>query len=477
MRAACLVLALLAPAAALAQPAPPLPPVAEEETAFGPRYVIEGIEVRGNRRTERWMILRELGLQSGDVIAGAGSWRDAARLRLLSLGYFLDVRFWLYKGVRRGGVVLLVDVEERGTFIINQLHLGTSEATALWGGVDLGETNFLGRGMGIGGGFVASTRPRVEGASPALAFSLRVAGPPPRSLYGLALASSFLYSDGSEFYRASGAPSDVAPADFVAVRTKRVGGGLSVGTDLSRATRAFAEGRFEAIDARLPDQRTQDLGNGTMRPIVFGIHEGSSRLGSVAVGFDVDTRNDPVLPSAGGRAALTLQTALPVLGSSYAFAKGVLQGSHYWPVGRHVLGLHGFAGAIFGDAPYFEQFFVGDLNLLLPPRALGINFSTLPSRDLLGTSIASHRYEHFAARTMVEYAIPLWRRHGFVYRGDAFAALGAFVLASEDDLRVRDQSVRHAIPADLTADLGVRLDTYVGIFTLSIANALGRIPF
>jgi hypothetical protein len=73
--------------------------------------------------------------------------------------------------------------------------------------------------------------------------------------------------------------------------------------------------------------------------------------------------------------------------------------------------------------------------------------------------------------------VPLWRRHGFVYRGDAFAAFGAFALASEDDLRVRDVSVGRAIPADLTADLGLRLDTYIGIFTISIANALGRIPF
>ena len=46
-----------------------------------------------------------------------------------------------------------------------------------------------------------------------------------------------------------------------------------------------------------------------------------------------------------------------------------------------------------------------------------------------------------------------------------------------DDLRVRDVSPGQAIPADLTADVGLRLDTYVGIFTLSIANALGRIPF
>jgi hypothetical protein len=46
-----------------------------------------------------------------------------------------------------------------------------------------------------------------------------------------------------------------------------------------------------------------------------------------------------------------------------------------------------------------------------------------------------------------------------------------------DYLRVRDVSPGQAIPADLTADVGLRLDTYVGIFTLSIANALGRIPF
>ena len=91
--------------------------------------------------------------------------------------------------------------------------------------------------------------------------------------------------------------------------------------------------------------------------------------------------------------------------------------------------------------------------------------------------MAAHRYDSFAARVLVEYAVPLWRRHGFFYRGDAFAAFGAFALASVDDLRVRDVAPGKAIPADLTADLGLRLDTFVGIFTLSVANALGRIPF
>jgi outer membrane protein insertion porin family len=446
------------------------------EDAADPRYLIEGIQVRGNRKTEPWVVLRELGLAVGDEVAATDPRVELARLRLLSLGYFLDVHFSLEKGTRRGGAVLVVNVEERGTIILNAIHLGTSEATTLWGGLDAAETNFLGRGIGVGGGFVASTRPRVENAIPGLAFALRAAGP----LWGErapAPFGSFLYSSGSEFFRASGNDNQADPSLFVATRTRRAGATFGVGTDLNRAARVAIEGRYEAIDVRLPATRTRDLGGGLYEPIRFGVHEGSSRLGSLGVTLDVDTRSDPVLPTQGSRTTLTLQMALPVFASQYTYAKGVLQSSWYHPVGRHVLGVHGLAGAVLGDAPYFEKFFVGDLNFLLPPRALGLNFSTLPSRNFLGTSIASHRYDSFAARLVVEYAIPLWRRHGFLYRGDVFAAAGLFGLASADDLRVRDASLGRSLPVDMTADLGIRLDTYVGIFTLSIANLLGRIPF
>jgi outer membrane protein insertion porin family len=483
MRAAIVALVLLVAATARgqsaddAEPAPPPGPVVGQlpPPPFGPRYVLEGIEVRGNRKTDTAVIVRELGLAVGDMVGATDPRVEAARLRLFSLGYFLDVQFRLEKGRRAPGAILVVTVEERGTIIINALHLGTSEATALWGGLDLAETNFLGQGVGIGGGFVASTTPRVPGAHASHALSLRAAGPWRHGL--LAPYGNFLYSDGSEFFRAQGALEESDPKKFVAVRTRRVGGTLGVGVDLSRTTRVSGEGRYESIAATLPGPRTWQRPDGTLAPIDFGIHEGDSRLALLGVGFDVDTRSDPVLPARGSRASVTLQTALPIVGSSYAYAKGVAQVSWYHPVRRHVIGVHGFAGAMFGDAPYFERFFIGDLNLLLPPRALGLNFSTLPSRDFLGTSVAGHRYDSFASRLLVEYAVPLWRRHGFLYRGDAFAAFGAFAVANLDDLRVRDVPPGKAIPADLTADLGLRLDTYVGIFTVSIANALGRIPF
>jgi outer membrane protein insertion porin family len=469
-----LTAAALGPATVRAQAPAPLP----DAMRFGGavRYVVEAVEVRGNRKTDPAVILRELGLGRGDVLTADDPRVPAAELRLLSLGYFRAVSLTL-KGIdkQRSTVALIVNVEERGTTILNALYLGTSEATLLWGGLDVSETNFLGRGMMIGGGFVASTTPTVPEAEAGQALTLRAAGPRRRD--GLLLAGSFLFSDGSEFFQAFG-PDDVDPTKWRALNTRRVGGTLTVGGELSRTARFSTDGRFELIDARLPSIRSRELGAAQARPIDFMIHEGESRLASLSATLDFDTRSDPVLPSRGRRLVVSIEAALPVLGSRYSFAKGMAQGSFYFPGFRHhVIGFHAFSGAILGEAPYFDRFFIGDLNFLLPARALGLNFSTLPSRDFLNTNIPSRRYESFAARALGEYAIPLWRGRGFVYRGDAFAAFGIFGLASLDDLRMRDGDLSNSMPLDLTADLGLRLDTYIGIFTISIANGLGRIPF
>src|SRR3954462_15401998 len=114
MRAAIVALLLLLAAGARAQssddePASPGPVVAPlPPPQFGPRYVLEGIEVRGNRKTDTAVIVRELGLAVGDVVGGTDPRVEAARLRLLSLSYFLDVQFRLEKGRRPPGVILVV---------------------------------------------------------------------------------------------------------------------------------------------------------------------------------------------------------------------------------------------------------------------------------------------------------------------------------------------------------------------------------
>jgi outer membrane protein insertion porin family len=446
--------------------------VAFPDQRFGPRYVIDDVLIRGNNKTQKSIIAAEvaaLGLVQGASVDASDPRVEAVRYRLLALGYFLDVRLSVTRGATRGGVVLVVDVEERGTLVINELFPSTSAATAFWGGADVSETNFLGRGINLGAGFVASTTPVVPYAHAGLGVRLRAVVPPIGGPYGLSLSATGIYNDGSEFYRVMGDDSDANPQNFVASRVKRAGGVLGFGKDFRSRLHAGVDFREEALSATLP--------TGT-RSIDFMINQGASRLGTVTASLDLDTRSDPILPRSGMRVALAVEGATSLLGSDYSYVKTTAEASFYHPMPRgHALGFHLFGGAIVGDPPYFDRFFIGDLNLLLPRRALGINFSTLPSRDLLDTSIAHHRYDHYAARALVEYAIPIWRRRGFIYGGDAFLAVGLLGMASRGDFIPPGESGLGALPIDLTGDLGIRLDTYVGIFTISIANALSRTSF
>jgi len=438
---------------------------------FGPRYVIEAVRIAGNRKTETSLIVGELavmGLTPGASVDASDARVEAARYRLLSLGYFLDVHLSVARGSKRGAVVLVVNVEERGTLVINELFPATSEATLFWGGADVSEMNFLGRGINLGAGFVISTKPLVPDAHAGLGLRLHVGVPPLGGPNGVGLSVTGLYNDGSEFYRTSGADSDPDPGRFIATRVRRIGGVLTAGKMFPHNLHVTASVREEAVSATLP---AQYLPGGTQPQIDFMVQNGESRVGTIAAGLDYDTRSDPVLPRSGMRVALSVEAGTSLLGSSYSYVKTVFDGSFYvkMPHG-HALGFHLFGGSIEGNAPYFDRFFIGDLDLLLPRRALGINFSTQPAPNFLGTSIASQRYDNYAGRLLIEYAIPIWRHHGWVYGGDAFVAFGVLGMASDEDML-------KSPPIDLTGDFGIRLDTYVGVFTISIANVLSRSSF
>ena len=454
---------------------------------FGPRYVIEAVRVAGNRKTKTSLIVGELavlGLGPGVSLDASDSRVEAARYRLLSLGYFLDVHLSVARGSKRGSVVLVVDVEERGTLVINELFPATSEATLFWGGADVSEMNFLGRGINLGAGFVVSTKPIVPEAHAGLGLRLHIGVPPLGGPNGVGLSVTGLYNDGSEFYRTSGVDTDADPGRFIATRVRRAGGVLTAGKMLPHNLHVTAAFREEALSATLPQGVTfesggltlpalqwQRLPDGTSVPIDFMIQEGSSRVGTLAASLDYDTRSDPVLPRSGMRLALSGEVGTSLLGSSYSYVKTVFNGSVYLKMPHgHALGFHLFAGSIEGNAPYFDRFFIGDLDLLLPRRALGINFSTQPAPSFLGTSIAAQRYDNYAGRLLIEYAVPVWRHHGWVYGGDAFVAFGVLGMASDEDMLTSP-------PLALTGDLGLRLDTYVGVFTVSIANVLSRSSF
>jgi hypothetical protein len=450
--------------------------VAFTDPRFGPRYVIEAVRITGNRKTATSLIVGELavlGLGPGVSLDASDSRVEAARYRLLSLGYFLDVHLSVARGSKRGAVVLIVDVEERGTLVINELFPATSEATLFWGGADASEMNFLGRGINLGGGFVVSTKPIVPEAHAGLGLRLHIGVPPLGGPDGVGLSVTGLYNDGSEFYRTSGPDSDADPGRFIATRVRRAGGVVTAGKMFPHNLHVTAAFRMEQLSATLPPSalQSQTLPDGTQVPIDFMVQDGQSRVGTIAASLDYDTRSDPVLPRSGMRLALSGEVGTSLLGSSYSYVKTVFNGSVYLKMPHgHALGFHLFAGSIEGNAPYFDRFFIGDLDLLLPRRALGINFSTQPASSFLGTSIAAQRYDNYAGRFLIEYAVPIWRHHGWVYGGDAFVAFGLLGMASDEDMLTSP-------PLALTGDLGLRLDTYVGVFTVSIANVLSRSSF
>ena len=90
------------------------------------RYVLEGIELRGNVRTAGRVILRYVKFRAGDLLDVANPEVELTRYRLLGTGFFSKVDLSLRKGSRRGAAVLVVEVVERNTLIVENLSAGVA---------------------------------------------------------------------------------------------------------------------------------------------------------------------------------------------------------------------------------------------------------------------------------------------------------------------------------------------------------------
>ena len=149
---------------------PPAPPAHADEPAaprqdrtVGPgglRYVLEGVEVRGNTSTLARVILGFVPFKRGMTLDVDDKELLLTRFRLLGTGFFRDVQLSLRRGTKRGYVVLVVDVVERNTIVVNDLWLGLSadaepsgsaRPLTAFGGIDISETNLAGTGVALGG--------------------------------------------------------------------------------------------------------------------------------------------------------------------------------------------------------------------------------------------------------------------------------------------------------------------------------------
>ncbi|OJY26676.1 MAG: hypothetical protein BGO98_06585 [Myxococcales bacterium 68-20] len=465
-------------------PAPPeasatRPPVGQG----GLRYVLEGIEVRGNTTTLARVILRFVPFQRGAVLDVDDRELQLTRFRLLGTGFFRDVQLSLRRGTQRGYVVLVVDVVERNTVIVNDLWLGLSadaepngraRPLTAFGGLDVSEQNLAGTGIALGGAIALADRQ----------LALRTRFSDHSFLRSSWTAEAqLLYNNAKDFFGNRDVlvddPSQKVAQDFAVVSYRRFGGKVSTGHELgSVATRVFFDYRLEKIDATLPLAASHKRGL-DIEAIDFDLQPGSSVLSTVSATLVHDTRDEPFLPTRGWHVLGLAEASLTPLGSDYPYAKLVFRGSRWMPLAwDHVLRIEGILGSVFGDAPLFDKFYVGDYTDLRPHRALDLAFDRRAAPNFFSTAIAEVRYGDYAARINAEYRIPLYRGRQSIYGVDFFGSVGLYAVANGRDIvrPARGYAGFQQAPVDLTFNLGLRMDTAAGGIALGIANFLGFIP-
>jgi outer membrane protein insertion porin family len=448
-------------------------PVAAESGYPAIEYVLDGIEVRGNKKTDTAFVRDLAGVEVGQTVDLAQL--EPVKLRLLGTGYFEDVDLRLERGGERGHVVLVVEVRERNTIILSDIFLGSSPRHPFWGGADVVEGNFLGRGLSLGAaGVVGNGQWGAEA---------RLADPYAFNL-PLRIAGTARFRDGAEPIFLRGTPQEtLAGADEVPLlHYRRAGGELGGGIYPLSLLGVFLDLGYEHVEARsdLPD-----LSGSSLR-------SGSSHHPYVRLSLDHDTRDNPLAATRGYRLNLQIGGSHAAMGGDYDYFKAVLRTAYHkalrFGAPGHVVRFELFGGYIHGDAPFFERFFVGDVSALVPSRDLELNFASRPSADLFRTGAGHLAYESVLAGGTVEYGVPIFQGRSPLYRVEFFLGAGLFGMTTPGDLPgTRDASLgvrsptdgpgARVFPVDMTFDVGFRAETPVGVFGLSFANGLALVPF
>ena len=494
------------PPAATASPAPagtltagpaapesaPTPAPTADETSIEEqgtlKYALDGVEVRGNRKTRSRVVLRYVPFQPGDIFDVDDPRVELTRYRLLGTGFFRDVQLALRKGKLRGHVVLIIEVVERNTLVVNDLWMGLA-ATAntvgqalpltAYAGLDAAETNLAGTGMTLGAA--------VGIAHDQYALRLRFFDP---SLFlgsQWMTSGTLLFNHANDFFGIrdvgfSNPSQDTLEKSVAVLQYERFGGTIGIGRDLSVSTQFWANYRLERISAQVPPTANDIRGrNGEVgrEPIDFYIQRDKSVLSTLSATVQHDTRDKPILPTRGWFASVTTEVSLSPLGSDYAYARIDALASKWWTLPwEHVLRLRLFGGVISGRAPAFERYYVGDLSDFRASRVLGLNVERRLAPNFFGTDVGEIRYGDYAAKFDAEYRIPLYRGTRAIYGIDVFARAGLYFIAGQRDIThpPGGYSGAELIPVDFTANFGLQVDTSAGGFTFAFANLLGFIP-
>ncbi|MBN2341855.1 MAG: BamA/TamA family outer membrane protein [Deltaproteobacteria bacterium] len=437
-------------------------------------YHLEKVVIHGNRKTLRSVILRYLQIHPGDLFSAEDTTLEESKYRMLASGLFSAVSFELKKGSARGYVVLEIKVRERNTIVVRDLTVGMTRIAPHWddvvpyGSIGVEERSFLGSGIQVGGTVAASKDQS----------AYRIYWRDDHFLdskFGLHVQGQ--YAEAQEYFGnhyLPGPDEETTFGTYEVLDYRRAGLRLGTGYNLLSDYFFWFDLRFENILAEEPQTvegtRYQTLVDD--EPVAIGyLQPDDSVLSSFLFGFTRDTTNHPVLPYDGSVTRFSVELSHPLFASDYDFVKFQLSHTTYFPFGKRgqSISVGGQAGLISGNAPFFDQFFVGDYSAFVPDRQLGLNFSNLHPQ-ILDTDISDMWYEDMALSLNTEWSRPIYRGSGFVYGINTFVRFGVYGLASTQHVDGKD------IPVDLTGDFGLRIDTNVGIFSFSFASVLQLIP-
>ncbi len=436
----------------------------ELEDPFRPRYIVESLEVRGNTKTKGSLILSHMMLKPGDSFDEEKV--QLSRIRLMALGYFKDINMVLEKGSDRGRVMLVVEVEERNTIIIDDVFLGFSKTNPLWFGAGVSDINFLGRGLVLSGGAVASEHQQ--------AFRLSTFWP---SVFNSRFQTGFqiLYINGRELVLAdrissnTGQPiCDQLGSFDQSLPYTRAGGVVNAGLRMDRVHRISVDLHVEHIDAQIRDPR--DANGDRCRNYPFHGYlmpgkDGQSTLSSLSFRFERDTRNDFFLPSSGMYLLINVELASKVFGSDYEFSKYFFKFEQSYRAFLNHAFRFTVSGGLIQDvgefgSPFFTRFFVGDYALFQIdkdslPRNLELNFSEVAD------------YGDLMASFSIEYDIPLWSDGEFFYRGYVYTAANFSYVTKAEFLKSVEEEWSGRTKRPVSLDVGFKFNTPIGLFTLS----------
>lgn len=446
---------------------------------------IVALQIRGRKQVTAKQVIEALeaeGLVEGERVLWPEDPRiDAAVDRLAATGYFDQVAIRLVPVSRESDLAsLVVDLHERGSLVVGDVHAAGSLLTPFAGGFELMDRNLAGSRVHLGGAFVVGTPARgVPESRRQQAYKIYtelpvVAGTP------LGVVASAYAVLANEPYRVAGPDHDPDPSSFDTVGYSRFGGVLGITIPFRGDLRLGIDYRFEAIDNWRQGALIQTLPSGDTVDLDLHLHQGWHRLATAEFSFIWDERNRAAILGKGGHIRLDVQLSSPAIGSSYEYLRVLVGGGYSFrlPWG-HWLTPSLWGGQIAGEAPRFEWILPGDLADWTPGRTMGLQYSTRWPVDVFKTGVNAYPLAQVGGRVDLEYGIPLFRRPrtSWVYGGYLYFGAGVFTFAgTAAQRRARRDAGELVAPVGLNADIGLKLDTSIGTFDISVGNILQRVP-